>query len=180
LDLLIFVPFTEVHPYTALALKGYDWTGVKMVDDGSYPDYFVERWAEGKTFINIEHDISFPSGLLEEIWECPEPWCSVGYSPGGTGSAPHDLAAQRGAPLGIVKFSAEFIAATPTMFQPPYLPKKHWGHCDGWVNDGGNAAGFVPHQHWPDVVNCRPCPTCHLIYSPFVNPADFVQQGRPW
>jgi hypothetical protein len=177
----IFVPYANLHPYTKLALDGYGWIGVDVsLLDTDYPDYFAQRWTEGKTFINIEHDVSFPAGLLEEISECPEPWCGVGYSPGGCGTAPQDLVTQRGAALGVVKFSAEFITGTADLWTREWTTSRHWAHCDGWINDAANEAGFVPHQHWPDVVNCRPCPTCRLIYSPFVAQNDFVQQERPW
>jgi hypothetical protein len=50
-----------------------------MTDDFSYGRYFRERWDEGKTFINVEHDTAFWPGALEEIWDCPEPLCIFGH-----------------------------------------------------------------------------------------------------
>ena len=76
----VFVPYTEIQPETKECLAPYDYVPVKMVDDGDYLRYFQQRWAEGKSFINIEHDAVFARGAIEELEQCPKEWCFGGIS----------------------------------------------------------------------------------------------------
>lgn len=118
-------------------------------NDGAYADYFTERWAMQERFINLEHDVIPWPGALEEIWECPEDWCSYGYDPG-------EILPLDGGYLNCIKFSARLIEATKDIWVPPLSPRRHWNYVDVVINEGATAAGFQFHQHFPSVVHGNP------------------------
>ena len=117
----VFVPFTEVRRRTRQALELYN---PSFVDCGAsqwaYPEFFQARWAEGETFINVEHDVVPWPGAIEQLWDCPHDWCWFSY-PGWTADE---------APFGCVKFSAALIAEHPGVWdQYPGLLKAQGGPC---------------------------------------------------
>src|ERR1700752_1918127 len=106
----IFCPFTDVHNATLTALSKYFWTELLFVDcsqEWAFPNYFRQRWNEGETFINIEHDVVPWLGAVEELWDCPHDWCYFDYHsmPGKCECEPP--------PIGLVKFSETFIQQVP-------------------------------------------------------------------
>lgn len=112
----IFIPYTQLRPETLISVKGLPFTLVQMSEElFGYYQYFISRWEEGETFINLEHDILPTKKILQELWNCPKPWCGIGY--GGEDSTAY---------LGCVKFSKEFIKANPDLWKDPI----HWGECD--------------------------------------------------
>jgi hypothetical protein len=73
----IFLPFSELRAQTFMAVPGAIL--VPTIGDYGYSKYLNERWEEGQTFINVEHDIVPTKEILESIWNCPEPLCVTAY-----------------------------------------------------------------------------------------------------
>ena len=118
-----------------------------MIGDYGYSEYFRQRWAEGETFINLEHDVVVYPGALKALWDCPEPWCVCDYH------LPchwdRDLEKEiNGVPLGCMKISKEMIAKTKGHWDEKVM----WDRCDLHLTK----AGFKVHQHRPGVVNANP------------------------
>jgi len=138
--MLVFVPFTRLCALTHKALPHACF--VPLIDkEYGYGRYFQERWAQRKTFINVEHDIVPTMEVLESMWECKAPLCISGYHyPEQEGRV--DIAY-----LGCAKISKELIEANPNGF----LELKHWTQCDGeiWKMTGETYCqhGSVLHLH---------------------------------
>ena len=167
----IFVPCTRIIPDTLKCLKPYDYTPVKMVEETDYPRYFQKRWAEGESFITIEHDTIFGPGAIEELINCPEEFC--GYATGGYDAEwdeenkkvkilPYRTRhfAEGTAPtLALIKFESSFIEKYPDLWDG--LPertdlKPRWQWCDSWLHGYTNARGVICHQHYRQVINANP------------------------
>lgn len=105
----IFIPFTHLRSETLTACV--DATLVALKDkEWGYADYWITRWQDGEKFINVEQDVVPMSGVLEEMWNCREPYCKTDYCYPFAGSR-IDVS-----PVGCAKFSSEFIAAHPAIF----------------------------------------------------------------
>lgn len=142
----VFVPYTQLERITRCALGGTGFKAIKMSDDEAYVRYFEERWAEGETFINVEHDVVPWPGAIEELWKCPEPWCAHGYMPYD------DLTSDSYSVfLGCAKISGKLIQALPNCWKEK--PTRHWNNCDGQLTQYARARGFNVHQHHPAVLN---------------------------
>ena len=148
----IFVPYTEIQYPTKIVLAPYpERHEVRLppTNDG-YPRFLSERWKEGKKFINVEHDMVFWPGALEQIWECEEDWCVFGHwkeDEFGTdrGGTPY---------LGVAKFSEKFISETQGVWDDWKEPC--WTICDCHLYEHAKARGLKVHQHFPPVVNANP------------------------
>lgn len=164
----IFVPFTQVQPHTMVAMLWYlhhttfvDVSG----DDWDYVRYFEQRWAERKTFINVEHDVVPGPGVLDHMWECKEPWCVEDYQ--GPPPAPPSIANC----FGVVKFTPEFMECVPDIWSD-YRAGRHetfveslvtpadaqvgqaWRFLDVYLFEYVKGLiGFGPHHHWPLAVH---------------------------
>lgn len=151
----IFVPYTELQRATRIALRHHDYTTVNVARTG-YLAYWQARWKDGQTFINVEHDVVPWPGALEQLWECPKPWCAFGYAEPVPGYPV----------LGCAKFSAEAIAAAPELPAPGYIRSHKWAttaeEATSWLTMDrliGHAllgAGVMPHRHNPPVSNLNP------------------------
>ncbi len=116
----IFVPFTALRAETWDAVwPMYGATLVPLLDSKAYSRYFMRRWEETKTFINIEHDVVPTLAQLQELWNCPHPWCACGYT--GECVTPY---------LGCAKISTEFILTHPDMWV-----EREWGNLDVYMAD---------------------------------------------
>ena len=113
----------------------------------NYQAVLSEYWAEGESFINVEHDILCHPGALDELADCPEILC--GYGHGDEMYGP-----DHGPKLGCIKFEAEFIAKFPDVWSET-LPTNAWSVTDTVLARAVQAAGFPVHQHFPGVVNLR-------------------------
>ena len=143
----IYVPYTNLLQATQIALVEYDYIPVDLKDQ-AYSDFLRERWAEGESFINIEHDIVPWPGAIEEIAECPEPWCGYAYHTGPS-LDPHPYWHPM---LGCVKLGAELIRRTAGMWDEHIM----FFLCDSTLAERGYAARLSPHRHFPGVVNANP------------------------
>jgi hypothetical protein len=153
----IFVPFTKVEQWTMAAMLWYlhHTTFVDVSGDHwNYVKFFEQRWAEGKTFINVEHDVVPGPGVLDSMWACQEPWCVSTYL---------GPPAPKGAPFfGVVKFSAEAIATLPDLWVDyrrgyqgvdrmyPWRADAAWMCLDTYFYEYVAPLNvFGVHYHWP-------------------------------
>jgi len=162
----IWVPYTIFEPETVVALAPYKVNYALMDDDEGYPRFLKRRWKAGQTFLNIEHDVVFHHGALEELWTCKRPWCAFAYRPDEI------YAEDNHTPVfGCCKFSAAFIHTTtgvwdamlenatdrarnPSGIAVASNPK--WKLCDGWLRQWAKYVLPRPqfvHQHFPAVQN---------------------------
>jgi hypothetical protein len=96
----IFIPFTNLRAETFVAAPGAIL--VPTIGKFGYSNYLEQRWTDGKTFINIEHDVVPTTEILESLWDCKSPLCVTGHSdvPG----------CPEASYLACVKISSDFIA----------------------------------------------------------------------
>lgn len=147
----LHVPYTCVREATQIVLRSYPGAMLHYMDgEGAYLAYWKQRWAEGSTFINLEHDVVPWPGAIEQINACPEDWCSFGYGPDWdlfTGTAP----------FGLAKFTDRFIAEFPEVW---IAYDKGWGlnwrGCDAHFTGYMKTRSIFPHQHRPAVLNANP------------------------
>jgi hypothetical protein len=147
MTLPVFVPHTHLNEATRIFLAHSQALGhyirlIDVTDDPQgYLKYLRQRWQEGYPFINIEHDIVPWPGALESLEHCPQMWCSFGY----------DTAAQDfiQPPLGLAKFSSEFIQALPELWEED-LP---WHELDAHLHRYATERGHKAHQHRPSILN---------------------------
>lgn len=122
---------------------------VHVDSEDGYARFLQARWAEGRTWVNVEHDVVFWPGALRELWACPEPWCAFGYSENDCFA---DQSRTMFPYLGCAKLGASLIAATSGV----WAQKAGWLDCDGHLARTARDAGFDVHQHFPSVVNANP------------------------
>jgi hypothetical protein len=150
---VIFIPFTKIQIATRISMRYYNYTPYKLEGPFGYCSYFAERWDEGETFINVEHDTVPWPGAIEALLECSEDWC-------GYGTRPYELwhfdspnlAPLNSVDLACVKFSDRSILKTQNCWDDPV----DWTLCDVHLFKTARAAGMTPHQHFPGVTNANP------------------------
>ena len=135
----VFCPHTVNHLLleTKAALDGIaQFIELPEGDDQAYRRYFIDRWEAGEPFINVEHDVAPTLEQLQDLWSCPEHWCSCGYFP--FDNIPY---------FGCVKFSAGFIKfhrGLWTDYEKTY--DYWWGSLDAHLARTANPA-FRFHVH---------------------------------
>jgi len=138
----------QLLPETAAGLKE---SGLPVEFDQLGPgterhDLYARLWEEGKTFLSVEPDIVFRDGDLEELLDCPEPWC------GFAGQCP-PFGYYVG--FGCTKVTGELIAKYPEAmkvtgtWQDPKHPPMHWCTVDGRVKAYLLGRGAMLHIHGP-------------------------------
>lgn len=146
----IFVPYSKLVDATLIALIGYDYETVETKGLYGYAKFFRERWQEGQSFINIEHDSVVWPGAIEALQECPEPWCA--YDSSLPCLRDRDMHHETTSPpLACTKISAEMIKRTENLWDK--LEK--WETCDIYIGNAAKNAGLMVHQHWPSIVNAN-------------------------
>lgn len=147
----VVVPHTARHPDTTVALPANaEWVYVASSSNAYYAA-LSRWWADGDTFLVVEHDVVCRPDVIAEAAECPEPWCIWGYDP-----YCHEECreAWRNA-LGCTRFRAELMVAVPDALSS--VPPSGWDWhnvCDGLGNNL-RAAGFTHHWHGPPVRHHR-------------------------
>jgi hypothetical protein len=146
----LFVPYTEIQPHTKMVLTGYNYTPLLMEKEDSYINYFLDRWREGESFINCEHDVVFWCGAIESLESCQEEWCAFGTDNGlfFNGALPT---------LNLMKCSDTFIERFQDVWEDVkgrYLPhgRRQWSGLDRWLN---GQVTIVCHQHFPQILNVK-------------------------
>ncbi len=146
-QIVIFIPYTKIQPATLISLVGYNYTPIQLEGDFGYSHYFKDRWKEGKTFINLEHDVVVYPGAIKAMWDCPREWCVYDYH------LPNHWRRNlekevNGIPTGCMKISKEMIEKTRGYWDKPII----WDQCDQHMT----RCGLQVHQHFPSVVNANP------------------------
>jgi hypothetical protein len=177
----VFVPYTQVHLPTWLGLAGVHPVGVEVDGESAYLDYFRDRWADRRPFVNVEHDMLVTVDQVRQLENCEQPWCAFGYD-GGVGQFPW---------LGCARFRPELMELLPSVWDELHgwvhapasdpvwrlvgdVPIKGpppgefsisewrpvWRHLDRWLIHAAARASddnhrVAAHRHFPDVHNCR-------------------------
>ena len=151
----VVVPFTQIAPGVAAALNrtGYTWWPADVsASDESYWMVLDELWSAGESFIIVEHDVLVRPSSLQELENCPHPWCGfeTAYFNGNH------------AGMGCVKFTAELIQAVPNALDLVANesgidhPPRHWCRLDAWLQWFVlPQAGQRKHLHTPALAHWR-------------------------
>lgn len=140
-----YVPYTRVHPLT---VAGVPVDAVWADVTGSPIAYFallLAVWSLGESFALLEHDVVCRPDVIAAFEECPEPWCTYGYS---DICHPGCMDAWANA-LGCTRFSGEAVRAVPDAVSA--IPADNWDWhnvCDG-LGANLRAAGLKHHWHYP-------------------------------
>jgi hypothetical protein len=154
----VFVPHVGAEPEVVLdALRADDIepAPITMSLDTDYYGLLSGLWAEGRTFVIVEHDIIVWPGAVRALLACEEPWCAYPYKIGGHYSPG----------FGCVKFEGEFTYAHRNAIEMvgdptcPYFSSqgnpRHWSGLDsrlGLVLSVLSGRGW-PHLHQPAVTH---------------------------
>lgn len=147
-------PFTAFHPLTEQALDLYAPGAERWLLNEhplAYHTLLAKLWADGDSFLIIEHDIEIRTGVVEELEACPEPYCCFPYAgPGG------DLLVRS---LGCTRFSGEFIAEHPSLMLDledrgmTETSPRHWRRMDAELAHYMQIRQIAPHMHQPPVLH---------------------------
>jgi hypothetical protein len=152
----VVVPFVDLRQETYRATR--NWPDVRYVyvgdSDTAYAKLLCELWAEGEGWINCEHDVVPAKGALQELADCPEPYCAV----------PVPLSVYLAPCMSLTKFSGEFlreysdvmerVMRVPTNYGPP----GHYRQLDTVIQQTVllRRYGQQPHCHLPPAVHLNP------------------------
>jgi len=154
----LYVPYTEIQPHTKMVLTGFDYTPVQMKTDTSYIKYFQDRWREGESFINCEHDVVFWCGAVAELERCPYHWCAFGLQESDS------FKDGRTASFNLMLFSDTFIELYPDIWDE-VLEERIKGSTDYPLWHGldylltkimREKYYIYCHQHYPYIINANP------------------------
>lgn len=167
----VVVPYVPrmLHPAVVAAIEAQQYTA-ELADVSASPLAYYELlrrlWAEGDSFIVVEHDIEVPPGALTELEHCWGLWCAHSYPVhfGDLMTLMHP-----GASLGCTRFSWQLIAHLPELFD--LVP--HMGYENGedgrhYLNLDKAVASLLiqnnapkAHRHFPDVANHKDAHSAH-------------------
>lgn len=147
---------TYLSTQTKVALIGNEVEYVHVPEPWDYAAFFRQRWEEGQSFINVEHDVIPWPGALQALAACGRAWCGYNYHL-KCHQGLEDPNLTLGVPLGCVKLSETLIRATPGLWDQ----RVEWTVCDTHLTQAAYQAGIRFHQHFPGVVNANPA----LLYQ---------------
>ncbi len=156
----------DQFPAAAEAARMYAGPGLREVtldEPDAYWRLLKSMWAEGHTFVLLEHDIVIEEGVIADLLACPGWFCGRAYLMMG---------AAFGAAFGCTKFDARLIALYPNAwddivachdqmpgayFRPGEGPT-HWRSLDSrfaWLLQ--RIYGFgIQCTHWPAIPHLNP------------------------
>jgi hypothetical protein len=144
----ILVPYVRLHPRTKVVVAREASEAVFALTDGptGYWDVLAENWDRRRSFIVLEQDKVPEPGLLRELWECPEPWCSARAAMRGT----DEPAAYPS--LSCVKFAGSLMVTYPRLLEDVGeldlgLGEKEWSRLDLAI---AGLLSNVAEVHWHD------------------------------
>jgi hypothetical protein len=159
-DLRVVCPFVTIHPATEAALIAHA-PQVERISvahsDLAYCELLTRLWAEGESFLIVEHDIEIHAAVVPDAVACPEPWCVWPFpGPGFWDTAGNDPLLYES--LGCTRFSAALMAAEPDALtvagaMNAGLRAGDWRRMDVSILPTLRARGYEPHTHWPAVVH---------------------------
>lgn len=151
----VIVPFVErrlhkrvVPAITAQGYVAWLYRCDPPPEPGSYPGVLRYWLRSGEDFCVVEQDVESLPGTLDELADCPEPWCWNAYPL----QVPFDetgLHLRHFAMLGHTRFRSSLLPELPGLDT-----QRWWADWDGrdrllvlWLN----SLGIAPHRHYPDV-----------------------------
>jgi hypothetical protein len=151
----VFIPFVEgmLHDRVVPAIErqGYQPALVSVAGcDESYWMVLTEiARREPNSLCVVEHDVESQPDYLDELRDCPEPYCFNAYD--FRAGDWEDVNIEY-APLGHTRFAGEALLILAT------LPRRHWIGLDKWIGERMAACGIRPHMHGGRVVHLSVCP----------------------
>lgn len=135
----VLIPSTHQPAFTG----GIVWP-INPDKDDAYWSFWRSVWAEARTVIVVEHDVTPSETALKELWECDWPWCAQPY--------PYiRLDAYYG--LGCVKFDTSVMTGFPDLWERVsdfydgmHIPR-HWCRLDAWSAALLYERGYERHHH---------------------------------
>lgn len=105
----VVVPYVRLEPevYDALISERIHAAYVRTEAPDGYWTLLRDLWKQQGSFIVLEQDKVPAHGLLDELWGCPNPWCTVPVPMRGT-----DRCADYPT-LSCTKFGAELMKSDP-------------------------------------------------------------------
>ena len=156
----VMAPFTIDHEPTLfglLCIRDHDVTRWRLEKPNDYLRFLTYQWDLGEPFVNVEHDVEFSAGTVEELADCERDWCWCPYEGVTDPQLPH---------LGMTKFSARFIEATHSAWDDfmgtsevirlQWQRQPTWSMLDGYLFRYATGRGQLAHRHERTVVNRRP------------------------
>jgi hypothetical protein len=116
----------------------------------AYSELLCRVWAEGESFLNVEHDVEIGPDTVRQAFDCQEPWCVWPYHLAG-----HNLIRWS---LGCVRFHAKLLKAEPDLMAVASskignrsMPPGDWHRLDAEIMPLLRERGYgeIAHQHDP-------------------------------
>ena len=152
-DIKLFVPHTEamrpIVPEVLERVLCLHPVYIFMGGDEYYHRLLSDLWEDQEDVIIVEHDVLPWPGAIEELAQCPYPWCSCSYKIGlsQTGKAGYGIYHT----FGCTKFSSHFMGQLPYVWSQ--IESRHWRHLDAQLSAAAVAVGQIPHPHRPPVLH---------------------------
>jgi hypothetical protein len=142
----VLVPWADGSPHVQvlanLSAQGVTFKAVRMHTDQDYPHELAAWWADGRPFVVVEHDICPWPGAIDQLAECPQPWCAL----------PYIEATRLAAFLGCTYFDPARLG--PSV---PLIEGDTWMTADTTlIRELHHRWGSGPHLHGPPVVHLNP------------------------
>jgi hypothetical protein len=134
-------------------------------DDAAYFGLMARLWRSGQTFIIVEQDMLPTPATLEEMWACPEDWCS-GYEAQMITDPP--IGEVKSWSMGCMKFGSDLMRGMPWVMEvaglswrSPAGPPPSWRSLDLYIylrmgRSDPSQPGGVPHLHGPPMRHLHP------------------------
>lgn len=145
----IVIPYTEILDVTRISLRGHKYDMVEMEGEYGYSQFFKKCWEKGEDFINVEHDSVVWPGAVQQLIDCPHPWCAYDFSSKSNWEVENSQGILHSIPLACMKFTKEFMEKIPHAWDE----EVNWRECDVHLFKKASEAGLKIHQHYPGIVN---------------------------
>lgn len=117
------------------------WDDVMVVGcegEESYHELLRRCWATGMDFLVVEHDVVVNDAALNDLIDCPEPWCAQ----------PYLVAGEVQTALGCTRFRGEFTNRWPDAIDLiGEHVSKHWSVLDAALTTLMELVGVRCHAH---------------------------------
>lgn len=122
-------------------------------DPFAYARLLEQMWADGESFLIVEHDVQLTPRALRQALHCACWWSAAPYTGQGQTHRQASLIVQS---LGCVRFRRQIIEAVPGAISransgqdaaSSICPPGHWKCLDGRILSSLGIEGFKPHQH---------------------------------
>lgn len=147
LDALVVVPYTRPPawpwPDASKLVTRPRYVDVSSSED-AYWQLLSSLWADGQDVVIVEHDVIPDADAIEDLLDCPEPWCAQPY--------PY-VYDRLNWGLACTMFTATAMKRVPDLWthvavMSDYLhPPLHWCRLDAWSHRVLTAHGIDRHDH---------------------------------